>query len=188
MLRKEEKMYHIKNDKRAYKSAILISESLADMLKEKKYDEISITDVCVARGVARTTFYRLFDTLDDVLIYQFDTLFEESIKQFTSVTNMGKSFARFMVEIAMNNRALVTAIVESGRSDLFDFSTRAKEPVIIQSMKIVVDDKDRLYCTPMLTQLAYAVFRTWISTGCRETADELYGIMKQELKLIYENM
>lgn len=120
-------MYHIKNDKRAYKSAILISESLADMLKEKKYDEISITDVCVARGVARTTFYRLFDTLDDVLIYQFDTLFEESIKQFTSVTNMGKSFARFMVEIAMNNRALVTAIVESGRSDLFDFSTRAKE-------------------------------------------------------------
>lgn len=181
-------MYHIKNDKRAYKSAVLISESLADMLKEKKYEEISITDVCVSRGVARTTFYRLFDTLDDVLIYQFDALFEESMKQFVNELNEGKSFSRFMLEIAVSNRALVTAIVDSGRSDLFNFSTRTKELVIIQSMELNINEEDRRYCTPMLTQMAYAIFSTWISMGCKENVDELYGIMKRELKFIYENI
>ena len=88
-----------------------------------QYGEIGITDVCAPRGVARTTFYRLFDTLDDVLIYQFDTLFEESFKQYTASPATEKSYAKILLHIAMSNKPLLTAIIHSGRNDLFDFST-----------------------------------------------------------------
>ena len=88
-------MYHIKHDKRVYKSANLICDGLAEMLKVKSYDEISITDVCNINGIARTTFYRLFDTLDDVL-YQFDNLFEQSINKYKKDSDLGKSYAKMI--------------------------------------------------------------------------------------------
>ena len=89
-------MYHIKHDKRVYKSANLICDGLAEMLKVKSYDEISITDVCNINGIARTTFYRLFGTLDDVLLYQFDNLFEQSINKYKKDSDLGKSYAKMI--------------------------------------------------------------------------------------------
>ena len=65
-------MYHIKTDKRSQRSVKLFCEGLAEVLKKKDYQEISISDLCLETGMARTTFYRLFDIIDDVLLYQFD--------------------------------------------------------------------------------------------------------------------
>lgn len=56
-------MYHIPNDKRSRKSAALICEGLAEKLREKPYDQISITDVCVPRGIAQTTFYGHYEDI-----------------------------------------------------------------------------------------------------------------------------
>ena len=179
-------MYHIKKDKRAYKSAALICEGLADALAAKPYNEISITDVCEANAIARTTFYRLFDTLDDVLMYQFDALFEESIRTYAEVGQAQQSFAKTIIDAAMKNRALISAIVSSGRSDLFSRSTKAKEDAILQQMNLQMNERDRLYCTEILTQLCFAVLGTWVNTGCRESAHELYEIMKREMKLLCE--
>ncbi|MGN0683547.1 MAG: hypothetical protein ACI4JY_07710 [Oscillospiraceae bacterium] len=181
-------MYHIKNDKRAMKSADLICGGLADILKKKTYPEISISEVCAQNGVARTTFYRLFDTLDDVLTYQFDKLFENSLNRFSSEQRKEVTFAKIMIETAVSDKALITAIVSGGRSDLFNFVTRQKENAILSGIGLFMTETDRKYCTAMLTQLAYSVISVWIATGCRESAEELYAIMRHELKTIYENM
>ncbi len=178
-------MYHIKKDKRMIKSAALICDGLAEILRAKPYAEISITDVCEPKGIARTTFYRLFDTLDDVLLYQFDSLFEESIVKYAEYDNLHKSFAKTILEIAVNNKTLISAIVASGKSDLFSASTTSNEERILQNVNLQITEKDSLYCTAMLTQLAYAVLSIWVNTGCHESSDELYEIMKHEMKLIY---
>lgn len=177
-------MYHIAHDQRTRKSAALICEGLAEKLREKPYGEISITDVCAPRGIARTTFYRLFDTLDDVLLYQFDTLFEESLRRYSP----GDSYAKVILQTAMQTPSLIAAIVSSGRNDLFDFSTRAKETAVLAALQLDVSKADRLYCTPMLNHMAYAVLSTWVRGGCRETEAELYQIMKREIGIISKNI
>ena len=53
------------------------------------------------------------------------------------------------------------------------------------NVNLQITEKDSLYCTAMLTQLAYAVLSIWVNTGCHESSDELYEIMKHEMKLIY---
>lgn len=179
-------MYHIIEDKRVYKSATLICEGLSEILKMKPYAEISITDVCAPKGVARTTFYRLFDTLDDVLLYQFDTLFEDSFRQYTSSPSPEQSYTKILLQIAMSNKALLTAIIHSGRNDLFDFSTRAKENALLQSIHLNIDEQDRTYCRPLLNHIAYAILSTWVNQGCKESSDELYQIMKKEINIIHE--
>ena len=179
-------MYHIIDDKRAYKSADLICEGLSEMLQKKPYDEIGITDVCAPRGVARTTFYRLFDTLDDVLIYQFDTLFEESFRQYTAALEGEKSYAKILLQIAMSNKPLLTAIIHSGRNDLFDFSTRNKENALLHSIDLDIDEQDKLYCRTLINCIAYAVLSTWVNQGCNESPVELYEILKRDISIIHK--
>ena len=60
-------MYHIKHDKRAQASTELICAGLLVCMKEKPFARITITDVQRASTVSRSTFYRNFDCLEDVL-------------------------------------------------------------------------------------------------------------------------
>ena len=181
-------MYHIKKDKRSEKSAAAFCESLAVLLNRKPYDKISISDICQECGIARTTFYRLFDTIDDILIYQFDGLLEESLASYTFQSQSSKrsSYAKIILKIALSNKSLIQAIVSSGRNDLFDFATREKEYTITQNMNLNINAKERIYCTPMLNAMIFAVIKTWIANGCKETTDELYQLIKKNLKLIDE--
>ena len=181
-------MYHIKNDKRSGKSAAAFCKSLAVLLNKKPYDEISISDICQECGIARTTFYRLFDTIDDILIYQFDGLFEESLESYASQPQSSKksSYAEIILKIALSNKPLIQAIVSSGRNDLFDFAAREKEYAITQNMNLNINKKERMYCTPMLNAMIFSVIKTWIANGCMETTDELYQIIKKNLRRIDE--
>lgn len=181
-------MYHIKHDKRVYKSANLICDGLAEMLKVKSYYEISITDVCNINGIARTTFYRLFDTLDDVLLYQFDNLFEQSINKYKKDSDLGKYYAKMILKLAISNKTLITAIVKSRRYDIFLFSTRKKESQFIQNIEVEMNKHDLMYCTTILNQIVFVALEIWVENGCKESAEELYSILKRELKIISENM
>ena len=176
-------MYHIKDDKRMRASASLICEGLAEALEDTPYASLSVTQVCAATGVARTTFYRLFDTLDDVLAYQFDQLFSEAIAAHKA-HGRTDSFARVIIEVAASNKALVAAIVESGRCDLLSEATRAREEDILDSIGIQMDERDRRVCTDILTQVAIVMVGTWVRTGCKETPQQLYEMLRRELQVL----
>ena len=183
MLRKGAEMYHIKDEKRMRASAMLICEGLAEALEEKPYASLSVTQVCAATGVARTTFYRLFDTLDDVLVYQFDQLFSDALDAYTA-RGKQEPFARVIIEVAASNKALVAAIVESGRFDLLSQATRAREEDILNSVGVRMDKRDRRMCTSILTQVAIVVVGEWAKSGYKETPDQLYETIRRELKIL----
>ena len=54
-----------------------IAKALFELMKEKPYKEITITEVSEKADLARRTFYRHFETLDDVLNYTMQTTFEQ---------------------------------------------------------------------------------------------------------------
>lgn len=60
-------MYHIKHDKRAESSVELICTAVLELLETKPLGEITISDVQRRSTVSRSTFYRNFDSLEDVL-------------------------------------------------------------------------------------------------------------------------
>lgn len=180
-------MYHIKTDKRSQRSAQIICEGLAEVLKKKDYHEITISDLCVQTGIARTTFYRLFDIIDDVLLYQFDFLFKESMQKYKD-SKEPISYAKIILSTAMNNQTITSILINSGRTDLFDFSTRLNEEQLLSNLHLDIDEKKRLYCTPMLNAMIFAVLKTWIHNGCKENADELYEILRSNILFIIKNM
>lgn len=60
-------MYHIKEDKRSKQSAETIYQSLRHVLFTKKLEDVTISDIQKECGISRSTFYRCFDTITDVL-------------------------------------------------------------------------------------------------------------------------
>jgi AcrR family transcriptional regulator len=60
-------MYHIKDDQRSIRSGEMIYEGLVKLMREKEFAAITVTDLIDAANVGRTTFYRNFDELEDVL-------------------------------------------------------------------------------------------------------------------------
>ncbi len=71
-------MYHIKEDKRAKASVELICDGLKRCLKEKSFESVTISDIQRVSGVSRSTFYRNFDRMEDVLALMCDRVFEEA--------------------------------------------------------------------------------------------------------------
>lgn len=75
-------MYHISNDKRAIQSSELIYNGLLECIKKKAFDQITISDLQKTSGVARSTFYRAFDNISDVLYWKGDTCFYEVLGNY----------------------------------------------------------------------------------------------------------
>ncbi|MGL4760607.1 MAG: TetR/AcrR family transcriptional regulator [Sarcina sp.] len=67
--------YGVKN--RNKKSIERISNAMLEILKEKEFDNISITEICSKAEVARKTFYRNFSNKEDIIKSSIDLKLSE---------------------------------------------------------------------------------------------------------------
>ena len=99
-------MYHIHSDKRVNQSVESIGKALHQLIAATPYRQISVTALAKEAGVSKATFYRSFDTIDDVLRYETDQAVEQ------------------MIAYMMDQRALRQATGEMGFSTPFFSSGR----------------------------------------------------------------
>lgn len=64
-------MYQGKNPT-AITSQRLLLDSLIELLKTKDFKDITISELCCHSGVSRQTFYSLFGTKENILLYQIE--------------------------------------------------------------------------------------------------------------------
>ncbi len=179
-------MYHVKPDKRSQTSARLISEGLIDCMKRKEFSQITITDIQRASGVGRSTFYRLFDNISDVLTYICDTQFTFSIDELKTIKEFSKEdFAKEMIRSLMKNEEVILSVTKSGRLDIMFNSARSNALTLRKLIMEQYDLNDEQLLTD--SQLDYFVasflctvmscLGVWISHGRVETVDEVYNNM-----------
>lgn len=186
------KLYHIQKDIRAQKSAKLIGEGMLKCLELKRFEEITVSDLQRASTVGRSTFYRLFDNTADMLSFLCDGIFEQAGREYAQLSKLtaDETTLRF-IRIWMENKALLKAIVDSGRTeflheahmkylapnDTFFPGTETMDPVQVQ------------YLMTTLTSCLGAFLSAWIKNGGQETAEQLQKRIKicfQMLGQIFE--
>ena len=64
-------MNHIKRSKE------YITEAILQLLNKKKYENITITDIAEKAGVTRITFYRNFESKDDIIKQYIQNIFSQ---------------------------------------------------------------------------------------------------------------
>ena len=173
-------MYHIKNDKRAQKSAQLIANAILDLAEQKPYKSITITDIEKASTVARSTFYRLFDNTADVLTYLCDSAFAELAALHAGQSEKGIQLTYQAGAYWMQHHKLLEIIVKAGYQHIFVESFTRHYPLFLANNLLElppVQDKDSKYAVSIAVSIFASALLTWTETGKQETIEELTAIM-----------
>lgn len=142
-------MYHIPNDKRSEQSAELIYHGLLDCIQKKHFDQITVSDLQRASGVARTTIYRSFDNISDILYWQCDTRFHEALFSFEPTPQASEiDLAQHYFKYWMTHSDILELLMKINRFDII-YACHMKNADDIQ---LLVCAQSSLYCRSGLKQ------------------------------------
>lgn len=170
-------MYHIVNDKRAYASSRLVRDALFELVKEKPYDKITISDICRESTVSRATFYRLFDNMDDVVAWQVELFaqhFEKVVADQPNDRTMEIFFEQWMI-----HADILDLIIEIHREDILYTAHLNHAERLRERLHLEGEFSD--YHAAAMSMLMIGTLTTWAKNGKRETPQELVATYKRVL-------
>ena len=178
-------MYHIKNDKRSIQTSKFIYNALSSLLEEKKYEDIKITEIIERSQVSRATFYRNYDSLDDILRYELDQKFiklsEYLYANYKSNKNTNKihplsllkPFLRFWY---LDSLILEQLLVTNKKEIIIDNILRTTKNLL---EKLNIEYKENIFYDYMLnirSNIIFSVLETWVLNDKNLSPDELYKL------------
>lgn len=180
-------MYHISSDVRAQKSAALIWQGLSECLKEKELNKVRISDINEKSYISRATFYRLFDTVEDVLVYRCDQILRQVGEEMTEYpsSDMREMFLIFISKW-LEQDALVTALVKNNMTNLLN-DVHMRNADLVKKVYVraqQLSDGELDYLTSILASLIPAAVAVWVSHEKRETPQDLFTSVSKCLGLI----
>ena len=181
-------MYHIKNDKRSIQSSQWIYEALAQLMSEKKYEDIKVTEIVEKAKVGRTTFYRNFDSIDDVLRMKCDETFDNLYKYildcysengFSDNTLFMKPLLRFWYV----NSDIMELLLKANKLDIINSSAikivDAFEPLICSSSIAIKNHWD--YFISLQSGIFISILSQWIKNGKDIPPDDLADLIYKQI-------
>ncbi len=113
-------MVHImKQDKRSKRTRAWLLETLLELIEEKEYSEISITELTERAGVARQTLYRNYTGMNDILLSRMDEILDEYMALVRTNLEMKNDpywdfEVKQLVYLWQRNEALIKALQKAG--------------------------------------------------------------------------
>lgn len=134
---KKRVMYRVSENARTKKTAILICEGLEKCLETKPLNQIRINDIYKQCYVSRSTFYRLFDSIMDVLLYECDCIIKEIFRNYESMRFKTKTDkALFEINAWLARPKFAKAIVDNNLGWVISDSYRRNEELVLSVYQI----------------------------------------------------
>ena len=162
-----------------------MADAFVDMLSQKLYADITVTDIVNTAQVARVSFYRNFNSISDVVDYITDELANEFIDKILPVLNSNdenkwREFLFDFINNALNNRGKIKAINLQNTTVLFShLNTKMQMYVNVNSNKTISDK----YTSYVKACLINNVVKKWIDDGMVETPEEIINYLMSFITL-----
>jgi len=152
-----------------------ITDSLVMLLKDKSLANISISELCELAGIGRASFYRNFESKEDILRAHINQLFQEWIGVHDG-----------------NNDKLLNELIRaifSHFEDHRDFYMLLSERHLVYLLKDVIigicgpkpeHSKIAAYSRAFVSYTLYGWIEVWFQRGMLETADEMADMFKSQ--------
>lgn len=152
-----------------------ITDALLKLLRDKPIGDISISELCDLAGIGRASFYRNFESKEDILCKYINEIF----KEWTAETD--KKENRPLNEML----GLLFAHFEKHR----DFYSLLNERNLTYLLKDVIigicgpkpeHSKIEAYARAYVAYTLYGWIEVWFQRGMQESADEIAGMFKNQ--------
>ncbi len=145
-----------------------ITESLLTLLEDKAIEDISISELCDNAGIGRASFYRNFNSKEDILTAYINTLSDSWKSDWEKKNNLplysgiGMIFEHFEQHKAfyhlLNERRLIYLLKD----------------VILNILEFKPDLPEKeVYAKAFVAYSLYGWIEVWLQRGMRESAEEM---------------
>ena len=188
-------MHHINNNKRSIQSSEWIYAALRDLMNEKKYEDIKITEIVERAKVGRSTFYRNFDNIDDILHYKCNEKLKELkeyIQEFQMKLdeNTENLFLRPFLRFWYLDSTIIELLIASNRLDILSDIAVETFGTFFPSSKFL-NEANAKYADYLLSirfGVAINLLTQWIKNNKRDTPDDLTDMILSQIKLIAQTL
>ena len=149
-----------------------INEALFGLLKEKSLNEISISEICETAGVGRMSFYRNYESKEDVIKKQLLQLIQEWEKDYE-----GKSdptyFSESLLRHCYKHKDFYLLLYNQGLSNM-----------ILETLRVSVKLEEannnlERYAKSMIAGMIWGWVDEWMRQGMPETPEEIVLLTAQ---------
>lgn len=171
------------------RSISLVVNALLDLLQNKSYKKISITEITKHAGVVRATFYAHFETKEDVISHHIFDIFANRFDQLNDATGDDRlDLISIYFYIWSENKKLLHLLKDNNLLTLLTQLDRHLDYICFQSNyftnQCIISPKAQKYSTTFYTYAMSGILYKWIESGMEESAEELTSIFYE---LIAEN-
>lgn len=168
-------------------------KALIDLLKEKRVEEISVTELCIVADVNRSTFYAHFETIGDLLNCTKDYIINicrndlKSQVDVTKILKEGETLTKDMIrEVYLlpflntikKHRDIFIIKEFSQLAELFvDNEAKLLNYFFRPGLEIFEDAKTLEYMSVFFFSGVDSVTQKWLNSGCADSVDEICEII-----------
>lgn len=176
---------NVKENQKYQKTHQAIMDALMDALKEKTIKQVTVSELCRAVRINRSTFYEHFLDAYDVLEQIAETINEQALKNKPEDRPTPENFLALLAHIRDNK-------------DFYRLYFRQGLPLNIQEkffLSNVPMPSEEVLCARGIesaVQLEYhyvyfhagidAILKKWLERDCAETPEEVYEILRTEYR------
>lgn len=182
-------MYQKKKDKRSIQSSEWIYEALKELIQDKDYSKITITDIVNKANLGRTTFYRNFESIDDVLKMKCEDKFNEfrkyCIDYYISHEFEDKTFLKPFLRYWYHNSEIIELLIKANRESIIKECITKEVEFFINASSI---DKNQVICShlnyfiEMRVANSISILTEWIKNDKDIAPDDLANIISSQVK------
>ena len=175
------------NNPIAIQSKQWIMESLVSILETRPYKDITIREISERAGLVRKTFYRNFDSKEDVLIAYFDTLAQDFTARLDEIPALTTSTAlRVLFKLCKENEKFLMSLKRSNMMGfMFEYWNRALPALHakmldkIKNFPPTSNDKALEYLLTFNVGGTFNIILKWINEGLSISPDGLADLVSE---------
>ncbi|WP_050637472.1 TetR/AcrR family transcriptional regulator [Candidatus Stoquefichus sp. SB1] len=184
-----------KNDLRFIKTEKIIKQTFLDLINEKDYQKVTISEICKNALISRNTFYIHYQTIDDLInsIYQdIEADFQNTPPDINDI----RKCTQWYIQVVNQNRLIISTLLKcpSLRFKEILFQSVIREPMssVIQDFDILCQDiKVKLNISYMIdAMISYT--KCWLDNydkiSIQDVCEDLYLLCDQPTELFYHKI
>lgn len=153
----------------------LIIKALIRLMNEKKFSDITVTDIVTRAGVARASYYRNFSSKEEV-IARAGAIIIEDFRQKASQTEMSILDSEIVLRIFRYFRAYRRTMLTLYKAGFISMYQRLFDECLETMAGDMHYDDIHRYGIPFYSGAVFAVFLRWLEEGMKETPEEMANL------------
>lgn len=158
-----------------------IFTALMLLMEERNFNEISITDITRKAGVSRISYYRNYNSKEEIITNYIDDIFQDFLQNLEGAEFDVYNNMRMFFESNRKNKQLIMNLVRSNMSNLL--FERYKNyfhfvfEMIIKKKRSTTSSLARKYEVSYLVGGLYEIMIQWVKSGLIETDEQMASVL-----------